>query len=414
MKILYISPVFEVSTDPGSDRYHFYLKRLVEAGHEVTVITSAVAYKLAQVRPECRGRWKTEVVQDGIRVLYLWSYPNLRGSFLRRMLYLISYMLLAVWSGLWLGRPDVIYTPNSPGMVGYAGYLLSRLRRVPLVFEVADVWPDAAIAMGMLTNPLVISLTRWMEDACYRQAKFITALTRGIKANIEKKGYPPEKIILATNGVDPGIFADIDCQRVAQLRADLGLEGCFIGSYLGAHGHYNSLWTIVEAAALLRDDPRFRFVLIGDGDYKATLQEMVREAGLSNVLFLPPIPRHESPVYLAIADVYLLPNRKGEFYQMNLPNKLFDFLASGRPVLVAGEGESGNAVLAACAGMVTPAEDAAEMAAALKRLADMSSAERRAMGEGGRAYAFKHYNRQILSQQIEAILVAAATSKPIG
>ncbi len=139
-------------------------------------------------------------------------------------------------------------------------------------------------------------------------------------------------------------------------------------------------------------------MLVGDGDEKSRLQTMVQERGLTNVRFLPPMPRMKTPTLLRAADVFLLTNRCGKFYTMNLPNKLFDFLASGRPIVVAGRGESGDLVQRAGAGRVVPAEDGAAMAEAVIELAALSSAERLAMGESGRQYVVEHYNRDKLSQ----------------
>ena len=218
MRVFFISPVFELAGDPGSDRYHFFYKYLASRGHDVVVMTSAVIYKTAQIRSECRGRWRTKVMKDEIEINYLWSFPSFHGSFLRRMVYLLSYMLVTLWLGLWIKRPDIIHTVNTPGMVGQVAYWLSRLRKVPLVFDVADVWPDAAIAMGMLTNPWVIKFAQNMEDACYNQAVTIVALTQGIKDNIENKGIPAEKIKLITNGIDPAIFEDIDHTQSQAIR----------------------------------------------------------------------------------------------------------------------------------------------------------------------------------------------------
>jgi glycosyltransferase involved in cell wall biosynthesis len=317
-------------------------------------------------------------------------------------------MALAVLSGLFVKRPDVIYSPNSPGMVGYAGYLLSVFRRIPLVFEVADVWPDAGIAMGTLTNPYVISLMQAMENACYRRAVWIIALTRGIKENVESKGYPSDKVVLVTNGIDPNIFNEADLEKTKKLRSDLGLDHRFVGLYLGAHGHYNSLWTIIQAANHLRDNSRFAFVLIGDGDYKASLEQQVRDLKLHNVTFLASIPRHECPEYLALADVFLLPNRNGNFFRMNLPNKLFDFLAASRPIVVAGEGETGDVVIQAKAGDVVPAEDAAAMAKSIHRMAGLNESERLRMGEMGRAFVMSRYNRADLYLRLERTLLRAA------
>jgi glycosyltransferase involved in cell wall biosynthesis len=408
MKVLFLSPVFEMSDDPGSDRYYYFCKKLAESGHQVTVVTSAVVYKQAKIRLECQGRLRTVSIVDGINVIHLWSYPNIRGSFARRLLYLVSFMALAILSGLFVKRPDVIYSPNSPGMVGYAGYLLSVFRRIPLVFEVADVWPDAGIAMGTLTNPYVISLMQAMENACYRRAVWIIALTRGIKENVESKGYPSDKVVLVTNGIDPNIFNEADLEKTKKLRSDLGLDHRFVGLYLGAHGHYNSLWTIIQAANHLRDNSRFAFVLIGDGDYKASLEQQVRDLKLHNVTFLASIPRHECPEYLALADVFLLPNRNGNFFRMNLPNKLFDFLAASRPIVVAGEGETGDVVIQAKAGDVVPAEDAAAMAKSIHRMAGLNESERLRMGEMGRAFVMSRYNRADLYLRLERTLLRAA------
>jgi hypothetical protein len=379
MKILYLSPIFEISDEPGSDRYFYNLNGLAQKGHQVRVITSSVIYKQACLRPELKGRIVTQKKIGKIEAIYLWSYPNIRGNFVRRLIYLISFMVLAVITGLFVELPDVIYTPNSPGMVGYAGYILARLRRVPLVFEVADVWPEAGIVMGTISSPILISLMRRMEYQCYNYANRITALTQGIKRYIEAKGYSPEKIILVTNGVDPDFFLMAKSENSEALRTKYSLEGKFVLGYLGAHGHYNSLWTIIETAKHLKDDERFAFVLIGDGDYKAILVRMVQEFGLKNTILLPPIPRIESPEYLAMADAFLLPNRRGDFFRMNLPNKLFDFLMSGRPIVVAG---------------------------ALRKLIALPANTRQKMGESAQKYVIKFYDRKIKLGELEQVFAS--------
>jgi glycosyltransferase involved in cell wall biosynthesis len=407
MKVVYINPVFSIGSDPGSDRHHHFAKYLIERGHKVTVLTSAVIYKLAQIRPECNRRWRTVIYQDGIEIVYLWSYPHIRGSFIRRLAFLLTYIFLVGLSGLQMERPDVIYAPNSPGMVGLVGSALSILRRIPLVVEVCDVWPDVAIAMNIFTNRWVIAMAKRLELASYRRATVIVALTRGIKRNIESKGISPEKVVLATNGVDPIIFENVDQGMAKSLRSQYKLENRFVGLYMGAFGHYNSLWTIIEAANYLKDDPRFAFVLIGDGDYKRKLEEMVEQFNLQNIIFIPPISRQVSPIYLAIGDIFLLPNRKGEFYRMNLPNKLFDFLVSGRPIVVAGEGETADVVRDAGAGLIVPAEDAKMMASALVQLVEMDQEGRKKMADAGRCYVLKHYNRETISKEMEQILILA-------
>jgi glycosyltransferase involved in cell wall biosynthesis len=174
--------------------------------------------------------------------------------------------------------------------------------------------------------------------------------------------------------------------------------------YMGAHGSYNSLATIIEVASILKDDPRFLFVFVGDGDEKSKLQQSVVDIGITNVIFLDPVPRIESASLLAAADAFLLPNRKGEFFTGNLPNKLFDFLASSRPVVVAGAGETPALVMDARCGKVGGPEDSHAMADSLLELATMSVAERLAMGADGRKYVLERYDREILSEHFIQIL----------
>ena len=399
MNVIYLTQVFEVKRDPGSERHFYFCKYLVQRGHTATAITSNVDYKRATSKYP-GGGWRVNHQIEGVDVWYVYSYANFRGSLVKRFWYYLTYFFTTMLAGLLVKKPDVIYAVSTPLTVGFLGYCLSRLRRVPFVFEVTDVWPDAAIAVGVVRNRLLIRAAHWLEMFCYRKAARVVALSEGIRDNIITKGIPEDKVLLITNGVDPTLFqpsltVDADCAR---LRQELGFEDHFVCMYLGAHGAYNALWTIIDVAEVLRDDPRYLCVLVGDGDEKPRLQAMAQERRLTNVRFLPPVPRMNTPALLQTADVFLLPNRRGEFYTLNLPNKLFDFLAGGRPIVVAGRGESGDLVERAGAGCVVPAEDGAAMAAAVIELANLDGTQRAAMGASGRQYVGEHYNRDKLSK----------------
>ena len=399
MNIIYLTQDFEVRQDPGSERHFYFCKYLVRCGHTTTAITSNVDYKRVTVKYPGEG-WRVCHRIEGVDIWYVYSYANFRGSFRKRFWYYLTYFFTAMLSGLFVKKPDVIYAASTPLTVGFLGYLLSRLKGAPFVFEVPDIWPDAAVVTGVVKNQALIRTAHRLEMFCYRKAARIVALSEGIRDNIVGKGVPADKVVLITNGVDTSLFRPwpaVDTDR-ARLRQELGLDDHFVCMYLGAHGAYNALWTIIDTAEVLRDDPRYLCVLVGDGDEKPRLQAMVQERGLTNVHFLPPMPRMKTPALLRAADVFLLPNRRGKFYTMNLPNKLFDFLASGWPIVVAGRGESGNLVERAGAGCVVPAEDGAAMAEAVIELATLSDAERSAMGESGRRYVVEHYNRDKLSQ----------------
>lgn len=425
MNVVYLTQVFEAGQDPGSERHFYFCRYLVQHGHRATAITSNVDYKRATPKFPRQG-WRVVCQIDDVDVWYVYSYANFRGSLLKRFWYYLTYFLSTILAGLRVEKPDVFYAVSTPLTVGLLGYCLSRLRRVPFVFEVTDVWPDAAVAVGAVKNQAIIRAARWLELFCYRQAAHIVALTQGIRDNIVGKGVPPDKVTLITNGVDSHLFSlgpaagAVSTPRGgderARLRQELEIEDHVVCMYLGAHGAYNALWTIIDAAETLRTHPHTRALclLVGDGDAKRRLQAMVEERGLTNVRFLPPVPRFQAPALLRAADLCLLPNRAGEFYTMNLPNKLFDFLACARPIIVAGYGESAALVRRAGAGRVVPAEDGAAMAQAIVELATLSEAERAAMGNSGRRYVLANYDREQLSQLFLEVLEHAVWRPPLG
>ena len=408
MNILYLCQLFEVGTDAGSERHFYFCKYAVSKGHRATAITSNVDYKNARVKIQGEAGTLSRCI-EGVDIHYVYSYANFRGSFIKRVYYYLSYFFTSIAHSFKIEKPDVIYAVSTPLTVGLLGYIISRLLGKPFVFEVTDVWPDAAVACGVLKNKALIKLTHWLEMFCYGKTAHIVGLTRGICDNIIAKGIDRKKVSVITNGVDFSLFdlARGDSKRLA-VRTRFGFGDRFVAMYMGAHGAYNALNTILEAAVTLKDDPRFLFVFVGDGDEKAKLQRLVSEHCLFNVMFLQPIPRMESVAMLAAADAFVLPNRKGDFFSGNLPNKLFDFLASARPVVVSGAGETPELVMAAECGRVGVAEDSLAMAKSLIELAEMPVEKRMAMGSSGRDYVLTHYGRNRLSERFLEILVETA------
>lgn len=413
MNILYLCQVFEVGNDAGSERHFFFCRHAVSKGHHATAITSNVDYKNARVKIPGEGGTVSRSI-DGVAIHYVYSYANFRGSFIKRFYYYLTYLVSSIIQSLKVKKTDVVYAVSTPLTVGLLGYVISRLRGIPFVFEVTDVWPDAAVACGVVKNKTLITLAHWLEMFCYRKAAHIIGLTRGICDNIIAKGIDPGKVSVITNGVDFSLFksAQDDSKRLA-VRDNYGFADRFVAMYMGAHGAYNALGTIIEAATILRDDPRFLFVLVGDGDEKPRLQQRIADLGLTNVILLKPVPRIESAALLSAADAFLLPNRKGDFFAGNLPNKLFDFLASARPVVVAGTGETPELVTAAGCGLVGSAEDSRAMAEALIELAALPVDEINMMGARGRMYVMEHYDRSSLSERFLAVLAETTTNSRV-
>jgi len=412
MNILYLCQVFETGNDAGSERHFYFCKYAVSKGHHATAITSNVDYKNAQVKfTGTKGTISQSI--EGVDIHYVYSYANFRGSFIKRFYYYLTYFFSSISQALKISKSDVVYAVSTPLTVGLLGYIISRLRGIPFVFEVTDLWPEAAVACGVVKNKALIKMAHWLAMFCYRKSAHIVGLGHSMCEAIVAKGIVNQKVSLITNGVDLSLFNNTEANgsKRLEIRTRYGFGDRFVVMYMGAHGAYNALDTIIETSVILRDNPRFLFVFIGDGDEKPKLQKRVSDDHLANVVFLPPMPRVESPGMLSAADVFVLPNRKGEFFTGNLPNKLFDFLASARPIVVAGAGETPDLVMAADAGKCGPAEDSRTTATLLMELAGLPTSERMAMGKKGRDYVFANYDRNRLSERFLEILSAAVKSK---
>ena len=399
-RVLYVSQYFVSGDQPGGVRHWQHCRALARAGHEVTVVTSYVQHKERTIPEEYRGRRIVRSEEDGLDVVRTYSTPGY-GRDLRSRL--SNYGTFALWSliaELRLPRPDVVVasSPSLPAAAAAAG--VAKGRRSRFLLEVRDLWPDSAVAMGLVTNPRVIGAARRMEHYCYRRADRIVALTEGIRDGVVGSGVVPAgRVSLITNGVDLDVVPDP--AHPAQLPVP---DDAFVAMFVGAHGTYSSLETVLGAADLLRGDPSIQVVLVGGGDRKPALVEQAAELGLPNVTFVDPVPKRQVPAFLARADLCLLPYQDRELFAGALPNKVFDYLAASRPILAAAPaGELTRLVDHAACGWNVPPEDPSAMADAIRRAA-ADPAAARARGEAGRAYALEHYDRAALAARFVALV----------
>jgi len=398
--VLYVSQYFVSGDQPGGVRHWQHCRALARAGHDVTVVTSYVQHKERTIPEEYRGRRIVRSTEDGLDVVRTYSTPGY-GRDLRSRL--SNYGTFALWSliaELRLPRPDVVVASSPSLPAAAAAAAVARARRSRFLLEVRDLWPDSAVAMGLVTNPRVIDAARRMEHYCYRRADRIVALTEGIRDGVIASGVVPAgRVSLITNGVDLDVVPD------PAAPADVPVAGdAFVAMFVGAHGTYSSLETVLGAADLLRHDPRIQVVLVGGGDRKPALEQQAAGMGLPNVTFIDPVPKRQVPAYLARADLCLLPYQDRELFAGALPNKVFDYLAAARPILASAPvGELTRLVDAADCGWNVAPEDPAAMAAAIREAAsDPTGARRR--GEQGREYALGHYDRRALAARFVSLV----------
>ncbi len=412
MRILYLSQYFPPEVGATQTRAYEMAMGLVGAGHHVTMLAEVPNHPEGVIRPEYRRRFWTRESLDGIDVIRVWVKTSPVKTMRTRMAFYLSYMINAALAGLlWArGRYDALYATSPPLFVGGTALFLSVLRRIPLIFEVRDLWPESAVALGELRSPRFVRWATWLEESCYRRARRVVVVTQGIRDRLIERDIPADKLALIPNGANTDMFQP-QPQAGQQARREWGLDDRFVVLYAGIHGIAQGLETVLQAAQQLADAPHIHFVLIGDGPCKADLLRLKDELALTNVTMLPARPRDQMPACLSAANLALAPLRRLELFKGALPSKMFDAWACGCPVLLSIDGEARQVLHEAQGGEFVPPESAGEMAAAIRLLAAQSDVCRQ-YGLNGRQFVERHYSRQAQARQLVALL--ADTSRDSG
>ena len=303
-------------------------------------------------------------------------------------------------------RPDVIFVYHPPLTIGLPAYVLSRLWRVPFVYQIQDMWPETLAATGMFGNERLLGWIGRMAKWVYSKAAAILVISPGFRQNLVDKGVPPEKIHVISNWVDTETYHRVEPDP--KLAQELGLAGRFNVMFAGNMGEAQGLETVIRAAKLLEDDPHIQFVMVGDGIALPRLQQLTEEQHLTNVRFLGRYPAQGMSRLYALADALLVHLKDDPLFRITIPHKILAYLGSGKPILAAVSGDVSDLVSATGAGVACAPENPQALAAAVRSLQSMPDGERRAMGERGILTARTGYSRNALVGEIEAVLQQVA------
>jgi colanic acid biosynthesis glycosyl transferase WcaI len=403
MRILYLSQYFPPEVGATQTRAYEMARYLAKQGHRVTMLTEVPNHPSGIIPPEYRGKLVEFQPLDGFDVVRLWVMASPRKDFTHRMAFYLSYSAMATAIAPFLrGRYDVIYATSPPLFVGLAALAISHLRRIPLLFEVRDIWPESAVLLGELHNKRAIALSERLERACYARARRIVVVTEGIRHRLLERGLPADKLTLIQNGANVAQFRP-EPAAAARLRHELGLNGKFVLIYAGVHGLAQGMETLVQVADLLRGDDDMRLLFVGEGPKKEQTAALVRQRGLANVMMLGERPREQMPAYLSMADATLVPLKRVALFEGALPSKMFEALACATPVILSVGGEAAEVLARIGGGLSVTPEDAPAIVA-VARWMKAHAVEARAMGERGRAAVIAEYSREAEAGQLEALL----------
>jgi hypothetical protein len=402
MRIIIVTHYFPPETGAPQARLSGLAAAWAADGDDVTVLTGMPNHPTGVIPPEYRGAIRRRERRDGYRVLRTWLYATPNEGIARKTIGHLSFMISSVLVGGRSSGPADVIVVSSPTFFSIgAAWLLARLKRARLVVEVRDLWPAIFTELGVLTNRPVIRLLERLELAAYAAADTVIVVTDGFRANLIARGVPADKVHTIRNGVCPDEF-DPGAPADAQLRARLGAgPGDCLVLYAGTHGLGQRLTSVADAAAQLTGE-QIRFAFVGEGADKERLRRRVTELGLSNVTMLPGVPHEQVPALLAAADICLVPLRDVPLYSTFIPSKMFEYLAAGRPVVGAVAGEAAQ-ILREAGAWVVPPEDSEALAGAIRTLAP-DSQRRQAMGQQGRCYVEKYFDRGTLARLYRKLL----------
>jgi len=356
---------------------------LIRAGHQVEVVTGMPHHPTGRIWPSYRGRLYMREQRNGVTVHRVWLYAA-NGSGLKRILSYLSFMITSLAGLIRARRPDYLFVDSPPLTLAVSAWAASRCWRRPLIFNVADLWPDSARDLGIMRDGAVLRVAGALERWIYRRAEHVTAVTEGIRtALLQQKHVPPSKVLFLPNGVDTRLIHPLAPDE--DLRRQLGLAAKRVVIYAGNHGYAGALDQVLDAAKLLADHEQIHFLLIGDGPQKPALQTRARELGLTNITFLDPVPLADLPRIIALAECAVVTLRRANVMRGARPAKALVMMAAAKPLVLAAEGEAAELIARAETGLVVPPETPVALARAIQSLlADPRAAKQ--WGLNGRAF----------------------------
>ena len=409
MKVAVVYQYYHGHGAPGHSLIYELTQFLAERGHDVTVVSGETGY-MQRNMPTLP--WYRRIIRrerDGkVNVVRTYTYSELHRSYLGRLLSFISFSLSCPLGLLTVDKPDVVLASSPPIFPMFPAWLICKLRRIPFVMEVRDLWPASAVQMGILKNRQLIGIMAWIERVLYNRSVKIVALTEGIRDDICARGWPKSKVELVTCGVD---FDKLypDSPGAAFIRDQYGWQDKKVVLYFGALGEANNLPVTLRAAQRLQSRQDIVFVLIGDGMKRIETEKQVAALGLENVLVLPPVPKDDARLFINAADLCLVTLRDIPLFDGAIPTKLIDYMACGKAVLCGIRGEAARIVDAAGAGVMFEPENDEQLSRLVADLLNDGALAVK-MGAGGLAYVQDRFSAATMREQMESVLLSVSNN----
>jgi colanic acid biosynthesis glycosyl transferase WcaI len=384
---------------------------LASQGHDVTVCTTLPYYPQWKVdEPYKRAVWRREL-HNGVKILRLWSWIPKRVTSAKRIAFEATFLMGNLAAALAAGKPDLLFVESPPLGLAVTAWMLKRLWRIPFVYDVMDLQPDAAADLGMLSDGMLMRSLYRLEKFAYNQAAMVSTLTEGMRRRILEKSVAPDKVTLFAARADSALLQLARGAGGDTFRRTHGLEGKFVVLYTGNMGVKQGLDVILSTARLSQNRPEIVYLFAGDGAVRKDTELRAAQLGLANVKFLPVQPRQQLFEMLAAADICLITQQRS-VADIVFPSRTATFMAAGCPVIASVNGASAvaSAVEQSGAGLVVAPEESEPLFEAIAEL-QSDSGRRKEMSDAGRQFAREHWDEKTILPRMESELLRIANTE---
>jgi glycosyltransferase involved in cell wall biosynthesis len=396
MHLLLIHEIFVTPNEGGGTRHFEFAKFLVQRGYKVTIIASNIDYLSG------KKKFKRDEKIDGIHIIYAPTLSSIHSNFISRGFAFLFFSISSFFEALKVKDVDIIMGTSPPLFQTITSFLVAKLKRKKFVFEVRDLWIDFAKELGVIKNKLILSILKQIEGFLYKKSDLIIINSPGFFPYVLNHAEK-DKVVLIPNGVSTENF-NTALTKNKELEKKLGIINKFVVLYAGNLGVANDIDNIIAAAKLLIDYNDIVFILIGGGIRREEIKKRIHKEKLNNILLLDPVSKSEIPKVISLADVCLATIKDTPLLQIVYPNKVFDYMASGKPTIITISGVIKEVIDKSKGGIyVNPGKPTELKDAVLSYYNDRELAERH--GKNARTYVKKHFERNKIAEELEASLL---------
>lgn len=400
MNILYISQYYPPEMGAPSQRVSELSKFWVKQGYQVSVITGMPNHPDGIIHAKYKTEYFKEEWIDGVRVLRVFLYVTANKGIIKRVFSFISFTITSLFVGLFMNKPDIVIATSPQLFVGISGLFIAKLKRIPFVFEVRDIWPQSAVELKMIKSHLVIRLMEKLEKFLYYKADAVVVVAESFRDILKAKGVDAEKIVFLPNGIDRSRFDIKEDKKIIEKHVDL--KGKFVIGYFGTMGIAHGLDIVIRAAEHFKKGD-VHFVFIGDGADKSRIERLVVLKKLSNITIIDKIPASDIPYAIKEIDAGLIHLKNIPLAAEALPSKMFEYMGMGKPILAGFSGYGKKLIESNNAGIVFRPENTKEFIEAVEILKNDPELKKK-MGENAKKLVLKSFDREILSEEYAKML----------